>query len=110
MVNAPRHAQTFDLARHAVRHSAAAPDQNRRPRRRAENPAQDPPAVERPRPGDLRHAPRPPTTPRHLRAGAFAPKTRPPPLQPTAPTQSRPDKPAAAATIPMPAAAIATKK
>jgi chromate transporter len=51
MVDAPRHAQTFDLAGHAVRHPAAAPDQNRRPRRRAENPAEDPPAVERSMPG-----------------------------------------------------------
>jgi hypothetical protein len=30
-----------------VRDPAAAPDQNRRPRRRAENPTQNPPAVER---------------------------------------------------------------
>jgi hypothetical protein len=39
MVDAPRHAQTLGLARHAVRHLEAAPDQTRRLRRRAENPA-----------------------------------------------------------------------
>ena len=40
------------------------------PRRRTENPNQDPPAIQRPRSGDLRHAARPPAASRHLRAGA----------------------------------------
>ena len=31
------------------------------------------PAVQRPRSGDLRHAPQPPAAPRHLTAGALAP-------------------------------------
>src|ERR1700731_3308776 len=70
MVDAPRHAQTLGVARHAVRHLAAAPGQTRRPRRRTENPSQDPPADQRPRSGDLRHAARPPAASRHLRAGA----------------------------------------
>ena len=70
MVDAPRHAQTLGVAGHAVRHLAAAPGQTRRPRRRTENPSQDPPAVQRPRSGDLRHAARPPAASRHLRAGA----------------------------------------
>ena len=39
-------------------------------RRRAENPDQDPPAVERPRAGDFRHAPRPLAAFGHLKAGA----------------------------------------
>src|SRR5207248_889967 len=106
MVDAPRHAQTFDLARHAVRHLAAAPDQTRRTRRRAENPAEDPPAVERSRPGDLRHAPRPPTAPCHLRAGAFCPQNSSAPLQPPAPPQSRPPtNPPQRQRSPMPVAA-----
>jgi hypothetical protein len=33
-----------------------------------------------PRAGDLRHAPRPPAASRHLKAGAFAPNSRPSPL------------------------------
>src|SRR6516165_10516812 len=74
VVNAPRHAQTLSLARHAIRHLAAALGQTRRPRRRAENPAQDPPAVERPRPGNLRHAPRPPAASHRLTEGACAPE------------------------------------
>src|SRR6516165_6177951 len=70
VVDAPPHAQTLDLARHAVRHLAIAPDQTRRPRHRAENPDQDPPAVERPQSSDLRRAPRPSAASRYLKAGA----------------------------------------
>jgi hypothetical protein len=66
--------KTLSLAGRAVRHLAAAPHQARRPRRRAENPAQDPPPVKRPRSGDLRHAPRPLAAPRHLIDGAYAPE------------------------------------
>jgi hypothetical protein len=78
VVNAPRDAQTLGLAGHAVRHLAAAPDQTCRARHRTENPNQNPPAVQRPRSGDLRHAARTPAASRHLRAGAWCPRNRPP--------------------------------
>jgi len=100
VVDAPRHAQTLDLARHAVRHSAIAPHQTRRPRRRAENPNQDPPAVKRPRSGDLRHHPRPPAAPGHLKTGAWCPAALLLPSTPSAyPIQT--NKPAAAGSPPM---------
>src|SRR5579859_7593401 len=86
MVAAPGDAAALLLARHGVQHLAAAPDQNRRPRRRVENAGQNPPAVERPRSGDLRHAAQPPAAPGHLKTGAGAP----PPL-PSRNLQPRPD-------------------
>src|SRR5215831_12006899 len=74
MVDAPRHAETLSLARRAIRHLAAAPDQTRRPRRRTEDADQDPPALERSRSEDLCPAPRSPAASHHLRNGAAAPE------------------------------------
>jgi hypothetical protein len=48
------------------------------PRRRAEDPDQSPPAVERARSGDLRHDPRPAAPSRHLINRAGAPERAPP--------------------------------
>ncbi len=53
VVAAPLDAERLGLARHAIRHSAIALSQACRPRRRAEKADQNPPAVERPRSGDL---------------------------------------------------------
>src|SRR5262249_49558359 len=81
MLDAPGHAETLRMARRPIRHLAAAPDQARRPRRRVQDPDQDPPAVKRSRSDDLQLTPRAPAAPRHLPAGAFAPDIRrsPPP-------------------------------
>jgi len=75
-----------------------APIEARRPRRRIEKADQHPPAVEHPRSGDLRHAARPPATPRHLKTGACAPQPLPFPQSPSRPHPH--DKPAAAVSIP----------
>src|SRR5438477_2563678 len=73
MVDAPADAQSLGLARYAVRHSATAPHQDRRPRRRTEKADQDPPAIEHTRSGDLWHHPQPPAAPDHLNPGHGAP-------------------------------------
>src|SRR5437764_2422066 len=73
MVDAPADAQSLGLARYAVRHSATAPHQDRRPRRRTEKADQDPPAIEHTRSGDLWHHPQPPAAPDHLNTGAWCP-------------------------------------
>src|SRR5438270_11157327 len=73
MVDAPADAQSLGLARYAVRHSATAPHQDRRPRRRTEKADQDPPAVEHPRSGGLRHRSQPPAAPSHLKTRAWCP-------------------------------------
>src|SRR5260370_613250 len=83
LVDAPADAQRLGLARHAVRHSAAAPHQNRRPRRRTAKADQDPPAVEHPRSGGLRHGSQPPAAPSHLKTGAWCPAA---PLLPSTPS------------------------
>ena len=83
VVDAPPDAAALRLARHAVRHLAAAPVETRRPRRRTEKAGQDPPAIERPRSSDLRHAARPPAPPDHLKTGACAPSAFPQPPTPT---------------------------
>src|SRR5438874_8886819 len=102
MVDAPADAQSLGLARYAVRHSAAAPDQDRRPRRRTEKADQDPPAFEHPRSGGLRHRPQPPATPGHLKTGARCPAA---PLLPSTPSAYplQTNKPAAAGLTPIPA-------
>ena len=56
-----------------VRQLATARHQDRRPRRRAENPDKDPSAVECPRSEDLPPRPRPPAPPGHLKNGAACP-------------------------------------
>ncbi len=70
VVDAPPHAQTLDLARHAVRHLAMAPDQTRRPRHRVQNPGEIDPPLSAPEQADLRYAPRPFAASRYLNAGA----------------------------------------
>src|SRR4029077_6598346 len=83
LVDAPADAQRLGLARHAVRHSAAAPHQNRPRRRQNEKANHAPPAVEPPRSGSLRHRSQPPAAPSHLKTGAWCPAA---PLLPSTPS------------------------
>jgi hypothetical protein len=105
LVDAPADAQRLGLARHAVRHSAAAPHQNRRPRRRTEKADQDPPAVEHPRSGGLRHRSQPPAAPSHLKPG-MVPRRPTPAFNPQRLPDPDPDKtnPPRRERHPMPAA------
>jgi hypothetical protein len=67
---AHRHAEALELAGGPVRHLAPAPDQDRRPHRRAEDPAADPPAERLPGAGHPTPRSRQDPAPPHLSDGA----------------------------------------